>query len=85
MTIVKKNPAYLNDLVNSRQPANTVEKTFLRRKAHLTSSKEVAISFSTKPKEATKLSIKKISSVSMDNESVEVPKSSTSSVFSVVT
>ena len=60
---------------------NTGEKTLLRRKAHLTSSKEVATSFSKKPKEATKSSINKINFVSMDNESLEVPKSSTRSVL----
>ena len=75
MTIIKKNTAY----------SEHWGKTFLGKKAHLTSSKEVAISFSKIPKEASKSSIKKINFVSMDNESVEVPKSSTDSVFSVVT
>ena len=44
--IKKQNPACLNDLVNSRQPANGGEKNSSMQKAHLTSSKEMAISFS---------------------------------------
>ena len=50
--IVKKNPACLNDLVNSRQPINTGKKTISstqKRKGHKISSKEVPISFSQKP------------------------------------
>ena len=51
--IVKKNPACLNNLVNSRQPVNTGKKTISstqKRKGRKISSKEVPISFSQKPK-----------------------------------
>ena len=88
VTIIKKNPACLNDLVNSRQPENTGKKTTSstqKRKVSLASSKEVPITFSKKPKEATKPSNEEISSVSLDDESAELPKSSTQSGFNVVT
>ena len=74
VAIVKKNPACLNDLVISRQPVNTGKKTISstqKRKGHKTSSKEVPISFSQKPKQATKPSNKEINSSSLDDESAE--------------
>ena len=74
VAIAKKNPVCLKDVVNSRQPANTMKKTTSstqKRKGHKTSSKEVSISFSQKPKEAIKPSDKEINSVSLDDESAE--------------
>ena len=62
VAIVKKNPDCLKDLVNSRQPVNTGKKNnsfyMQKRKGHKKSSKEVPISFSQKPKQATKPSNK---------------------------
>ena len=74
VALVKKDPASLNSLVNSRQLVNTGKKTISstqKRKRHKTSSKEVPISFSQKPKEATKPSNKEINSSSLDDESAE--------------
>ena len=74
VAIVKKNPACLNDLVNSRQPVNTGKKTISstqKIEGHKTSSKEVPISFSQKPKEATKPLNKEINSSSLDHKSAE--------------
>ena len=88
MVIIKKNFACLNDLANSRQPANIGKKTtssMEKRKGHKTSSKGVPISFFQKPKEPTKPSNKEINSVSLNHESAELPKSLTKSVFSVAT
>ena len=88
VTVIKKNPACLSDLVNSGQPENTGKKTtssMQKRKVNLTSSKEVPINFSKKPKEATNPSNEEASSVSLDDKSAELPKSSTQSGFRVVT
>ena len=71
----KKNPACLNDLVNSRQPANTRKdstSSTQKSKGHKISRKGMPISFSQKLKEATKPSNKEINSVSVDDECAEL-------------
>ena len=76
MAIVKKNPACLNDIVNSRQPANTRKdstSSTQKSKGHKISRKGMPISFSQKLKEATKPSNKEINS-ELESEYTQVCK-----------